>query len=74
VERERPRDRLSLWLRPRDVHTVMQSTDFGKSDDLAMKAVGSGGGPDNPCLMTDVFYSYDNSENNKTKRDGDASH
>jgi hypothetical protein len=30
-----------------------------------LKAIGSGGGPDNLCLMTDVFYSYGNSENNK---------
>jgi hypothetical protein len=31
----RPRDRLSSWLRRRDVRTLMQSTDHRKCDDLA---------------------------------------
>jgi hypothetical protein len=30
-----------------------------------LKAIGSGGGADNFCLVTDAFYSYDNSENNR---------
>jgi hypothetical protein len=72
---KQPRDLLSSWLRRRDVRTddaVHRPREVRRSRQL--KAVGSDGGPDNPCLMTDAFYSYDNSENSKTKRDVGASH
>jgi hypothetical protein len=53
---------------------MMQSTDLGKCDDLASRSRWIPQRPENLCLMTDAFDSYDNNENNRTKRDGGASH
>jgi hypothetical protein len=75
ISPERRRDRRSLWLRPRDVRTddgVRRPREMRRS--CQRKAVGSSGDPDSLYLATDAFCSDDNNENNKTKRDGGASH
>jgi len=72
ISPKRPRDRLSSWLRRRDVRTDDAVHRLGKC--LPAEGRWIRRGLDNLCLMTDAFYSYDNSENNRTKRDGGASH
>jgi hypothetical protein len=72
ISPKRPRNRLSLWLRPRDVRTD-DAVHRPREMSCQLKAVGSRGGPDNLCLMTDAFYFCDNSENSRPKRDGGAS-
>ena len=75
ISPERRRDRRSLWLRLRDVRTddgVRRPREMRQF--CQRKAVGSGGDPDSLYLATDAFCSDDNNENNKTKRDGGASH
>jgi hypothetical protein len=75
ISPKRPRDRRSLWLRPRDVGTddgVHRPREMRRSCQL--KAVGCRGDPDSLYLVTDAFCSDDSNENNKTKRDGGACH
>jgi hypothetical protein len=75
ISPKRPRDRRSMWLKPRDVRTgdgVHRPPEMRLPCQL--KAVGSRGDPDSRYLVTDAFCSDDNNQNNKTKRDGGASH
>jgi hypothetical protein len=70
-----PPDRLSLWLRPRDVRSgdaAHRPREMRRSCQL--KADGCRGDPDSLYLATDAFCSCDKNENNKTKLDGGASH
>jgi hypothetical protein len=49
---------------------MIQSTDLGKATILPAESGWMQRHPHDPCLMS----SYDNGENNKMKRNGDASH
>jgi hypothetical protein len=76
ISPKRPREStITGWLRPRDVRTddgVHRPREMRRSCQL--KAVESSEAPDSLYLVTDAFCSGDNNENNKTKRDGGASH
>ena len=75
ISPKRPRDRRSMWLKPRDVRTddgVRRPPEMRLP--CRLEAVGLSGDPDSLYLVTDAFCFDDSNENNKTKRDGGASH